>query len=261
MRIVVTNDDGWGAKGLTVLIRQMCRLGEVTVVVPDGTRSSMSNAISVNKRLYMRKLEDHEVNAIASNEEEKPQVFVTNGTPSDCVKLAIHELFSGDVTKIDLLVSGINHGSNSSINIIYSGTMGACFVAAEQGIKAIGFSLCDEAIDADFSFLEFHILAVVKDLYKREWRRGLCYNINAPKGELRGWRFTHQCLGHWAEEIEKRRDEEGREYFWITGYFVNDEIRSDKTDEAAIHNGYLSIQPCTVDMTNYAVLRYLSRVT
>ena len=141
MEIFITNDDGWGAKGILTIVRIMSKLGHVTVVAPDGARSGMSNAITVAQPIYLRQLNDPSWGA--EEWQKNVTVYTTNGTPSDCVKLAIDVVCEGDSSKVDLLVSGINHGSNAGINVIYSGTMGACFVGAEHGIPSIGFSIDD----------------------------------------------------------------------------------------------------------------------
>ena len=147
MEIFITNDDGWGAKGILTIVRIMSELGHVTVVAPDGARSGMSNAITVTQPIYLRPLNDP--NWGTEEWQKNVTVYTTNGTPSDCVKLAIDVVCEGDSSKIDLLVSGINHGSNAGINVIYSGTMGACFVGAEHGIPSIGFSIDDHSPEAD----------------------------------------------------------------------------------------------------------------
>ena len=151
MEILITNDDGWGAKGILTLVRILTQLGHVTVVAPDGPRSGMSNAITVQQPMYHRELNDPDW---GSEEWHKiATIYTTNGTPCDCVKLALDVLFDGDPARINLLVSGINHGSNAAINVIYSGTMGAVFVGAEHGIPAIGYSIDDHSMDADFSHM------------------------------------------------------------------------------------------------------------
>ena len=156
MEILITNDDGWGAKGILTLVRILTQLGHVTVVAPDGPRSGMSNAITVTSPIYLHPLDNPEWGT--EEWQKNATVYTTNGTPSDCVKLAIDVVFGGDSTKIDMLASGINHGSNAGINVIYSGTMGACFVGAEHGIPSMGFSIDDHHPDADFSHMERYLL-------------------------------------------------------------------------------------------------------
>ena len=237
MEILITNDDGYQANGIAVLIRQMERLGHVTVVAPDGPRSGMSNAITVARRMTLRLVEHT----------HRHDIYITNGTPADCLKLALNVIYHQK--RPDLMVSGINHGSNASVNVIYSGTMGACFVAAEQSIPAIGFSLCDHRDNADFSQLEPLIIPITNQLIRRGFPDGVCYNVNAPVGELQGIRFTRQARGHWDKEIAEHTDENGDKYYLLQGEFVNHEPDARDTDEYALAHHLVSICPCTIDMT------------
>lgn len=249
MEILVTNDDGWGSKGIITLVRLMTQLGHVTVVAPDDPQSGKGNAISVQQPLYLRRL----VNDQWGEDpwQENVDVFTTNGTPSDCIKLALNILYEGDEKRIDLVASGINHGSNASINVIYSGTMGACFVAAEHGIPAIGFSVCEHGPDPDFQFFEPYIVSIARNLTQQPMPYGVCYNVNAPSGEIVDVRTTRQARGHWEREMEERLDEYGDKYYWLVGDFINHEPDAEDTDEWALANGCISIQPCTIDRTAY----------
>lgn len=249
MEILITNDDGWGAKGILTLVRIMTQLGHVTVVAPDGPRSGMSNAITVNQPIYLRQLED--TNWGTEDWHKNATIYTTNGTPSDCVKLAIDVVFEGDSTKIDLLASGINHGSNAGINVIYSGTMGACFVGAEHGIPSIGYSIDDHSADADFSHMERYILELTRHLIEQKMPYGVCYNINAPVGALEGVKWTRQCRGYWTKEMIESTDEQGNKCYRLGGEFVNIEPEADDTDHWAMNNHYLSVHPCTIDQTAY----------
>lgn len=249
MEILITNDDGWGAKGILTLTRILTQLGHVTVVAPDGPRSGMSNAITVNQPIYLRRLED--ANWGTEDWHKNATIYTTNGTPSDCVKLAIDVVFEGDSTKIDLLASGINHGSNAGINVIYSGTMGACFVGAEHGIPSIGYSIDDHSADADFSHMERYILELTRHLIEQKMPYGVCYNINAPVGALEGVKWTRQCRGYWTKEMIESTDEQGNKCYRLGGEFVNIEPEADDTDHWAMNNHYLSVHPCTIDQTAY----------
>ena len=249
MEILITNDDGWGAKGILTLVRILTQLGHVTVVAPDGPRSGMSNAITVNQPIYLRRLED--ANWGTEDWHKNATIYTTNGTPSDCVKLAIDVVFEGDSTKIDLLASGINHGSNAGINVIYSGTMGACFVGAEHGIPSIGYSIDDHSADADFSHMERYILELTRHLIEQKMPYGICYNINAPVGALEGVKWTRQCRGYWTKEMIESTDEQGNKCYRLGGEFVNIEPEADDTDHWAMNNHYLSVHPCTIDQTAY----------
>lgn len=249
MEILITNDDGWGAKGILTLTRILTQLGHVTVVAPDGPRSGMSNAITVNQPIYLRRLED--ANWGTEDWHKNATIYTTNGTPSDCVKLAIDVVFEGDSTKINLLASGINHGSNAGINVIYSGTMGACFVGAEHGIPSIGYSIDDHSADADFSHMERYILELTRHLIEQKMPYGVCYNINAPVGALEGVKWTRQCRGYWTKEMIESTDEQGNKCYRLGGEFVNIEPEADDTDHWAMNNHYLSVHPCTIDQTAY----------
>jgi 5'-nucleotidase len=250
MEILITNDDGWGAKGILTLVRILTQLGHVTVVAPDGPRSGMSNAITVTQPIYLRPLND--LNWGTEEWHKKATVYTTNGTPSDCVKLAIDVIFNEDSSRIDLLASGINHGSNAGINVIYSGTMGACFVGAEHGIPSIGYSIDDHNPNADFSHMEQYILELTRHLLDEKIPYGVCYNINAPIGPLEGVQWTRQCRGFWSKEMIETTDEQGNKCFKLGGEFVNIEPDAEDTDIWSMNNHYLSVHPCTIDQTAYA---------
>lgn len=250
MEILITNDDGWGAKGILTLVRIMTQLGHVTVVAPDGPRSGMSNAITVAQPIYLRPLNDPDWGKEAW--QQKTTVYTTNGTPSDCVKLAIDVVFEEDSNKIDLLVSGINHGSNAGINVIYSGTMGACFVGAEHGIPSIGYSIDDHNMDADFSHMEKYILELTRHLIEEKMPYGVCYNINAPVGPLEGIKWTRQCKGFWSKEMIESTDKQGNQCYTLGGEFINIEPDAEDTDHWAMNHHYMSVHPCTIDQTAYA---------
>ena len=247
MEIFVTNDDGWGARGILTIVRIMSELGHVTVVAPDGARSGMSNAITVAQPIYLRELNDP--NWGTEDWQKNVTVYTTNGTPSDCVKLAIDVVCEGDSSKIDLLVSGINHGSNAGINVIYSGTMGACFVGAEHGIPSIGFSIDDHSPEADFSHMEKYILELTKHLLEEKKPYGVCYNVNAPIGELVGLKWTRQCRGYWSKEMIPAVDEKGEACYKLGGEFINIEPEAQDTDHWAMNNHYMSVHPCSIDQT------------
>ncbi len=242
MEILLTNDDGYQAKGLQTLIKLMRPFGKVTVVAPDGPRSGQSNALTATAPIRLRLLE----------EAENLRIFITNGTPTDCVKLALNEIFTEK--KPDLLVSGINHGSNAAINVIYSGTMGAVFEGCVNGILSIGYSLCDHSQNADFSTFEPYITSITKQMLAQGLPYGTCLNVNAPKGTIKGIKTARQCEGHWAKEFDKRIDPTGKPYYWMTGYFHNHEPEATDTDEWALANGYISVVPTKMDMTDYTML-------
>lgn len=245
MDILITNDDGWGAKGIVTLVKEMVVLGNVTVIAPESARSGQSNAITVNMPIRMHRLPE-------DSRFPEAAIYTCTGTPSDCIKLALNTVFRE--RKPDLVVSGINHGSNAAINVIYSGTMGACFVAAENGIPAIGFSLCDHNPDADFSFLKPYILPLTRQLLQQKAPYGVCYNINAPIGPLQGTRFTRQCRGNWVREMREYTDPNGGTFYLLTGEFSNHEPMAQDTDEWALGHGYVSITPDSIDMTVHSMV-------
>lgn len=240
MEILITNDDGFNSKGLLILVRQMQKLGHVTVVAPDGARSGQSSAISVMKPMRLKKIE--------CAENKNVDFYVSNGTPADCVKLALNVLYKDHYP--DLVVSGVNHGSNASVNVVYSGTMGAIFVAAEHNVPAIGFSLCAHEASADFSEIERYICPLTEKLLSRPFPYGFCYNINAPKGHVAGVRVTRQCNGYWEKEIKEYVDPNGEPFYWLVGEFVNCEPDNEDTDEWALSHGYISITPTSINMTD-----------
>ncbi|MGN0227899.1 MAG: 5'/3'-nucleotidase SurE [Paludibacteraceae bacterium] len=246
MNIVVVNDDGWGTAGIRMLAKEMTRLGHVTVIAPDGARSGNAAAITVTKPIYLRKIEDHDLNGA--------EVYVTNGTPADCVKIAREELFPD--SPIDLLVSGINHGSNASINTMYSGTIGACFVAAEKGIPAIGWSINSHEMDVDLHWIQPFLVEVTQHLLEEGIAPRTCFNINAPVGEIEGIRWTRQCLGHWQNELSPIDDlpDDVIKGWKLAGEFVNDEPSAADTDVWAMDHQLLAITPLTIDWTHYGSL-------
>lgn len=236
--ILITNDDGDTAKGIDVLTRLMMKLGDVIVMAPDGPRSAQSNALTVTHPIRFKKLE----------ESEGLIRYSCTGTPTDCVKLALNEVVD---KKPDLIVAGINHGSNAAVNIIYSGTMGAVLEGCESGILSIGFSICDHSANADFTHFEPFILQITEAALANGLPRGVCLNVNAPIGKIEGIRIARQCDGQWTKEFAKRIDPVGRAYFWLTGNFENHEPESEDTDEWALANGYISVVPSKIDLTAY----------
>lgn len=246
--ILVTNDDGISAPGLRNLIAIMKELGEVVVVAPDKPQSAMGHAITINNTLYINKVnldEDIEIE------------YSCSGTPVDCVKLAVHEILK---RKPDLCVSGINHGSNSSINVIYSGTMSAALEAGMEGIPAIGFSLLDYSWDADFKSAAGYIKKITQETIKNGLPKGVILNVNIPKlttENIKGVKICRQAHANWKETFDKRVNPQGRDYYWLTGEFVNED-KGEDTDEAALARGYISIVPVQFDMTAHHVIKDLN---
>lgn len=246
--ILVANDDGITAPGLRALIRVMNELGEVVVVAPDGPQSGMGHAITLNSTLRADRIT---IDSGAQTE------YSVRGTPVDCVKLAVNVLLP---RKPDLIVSGINHGSNSSINIIYSGTMSAAVEGALEQVPSIGFSLCDFSWDADFEHALDYIRNIAKEVLKNKIPLGTCLNVNIPKynGQpYKGIKICRQANANWEEEFDARKDPRGRSYYWLTGKFVNYDNGQD-TDEWALANYYISIVPITTDLTAHHAMQTLN---
>lgn len=236
--ILLTNDDGIDSDGILALTRMMMPLGDVVVFAPDGPRSGQSNAITVTQPIRFNKIQ----------EREGLVRYSCNGTPTDCVKLALNEVLD---RKPDVLVSGINHGLNSAINVIYSGTMGAVFEGCENDILALGFSIDDHSQHPDFSYFEPFVTRIVREALDRKLPYGVCLNVNAPRGEIKGVKVARQTRGYWTKEFERRSDPRGGFYFWMTGFFHNEEPEASDSDEWALREGYVSVVPTRIDMTAY----------
>ena len=239
--ILVTNDDGISAPGIRTLISIMNKIGEVVVVAPDSPQSAMGHAITINSTL-----ECSEVTFDKGPQKE----YSCSGTPADCVKLGINELLE---RKPDICVSGINHGSNSSINVIYSGTMSAAIEASIEGIPAIGFSLLDYRWGADFEPLKKYVKIITKTALKNGIPDGNALNVNFPKVEsskIKGIKICRQAKAFWIEKFDKRTNPQGKEYYWLTGEFIDKDKNID-TDEWALKNKYISIVPVKFDLTDH----------
>jgi 5'-nucleotidase len=238
--ILVTNDDGVNAPGLKVLIDVARKLGEVVAIAPDEGRSGMSHAITIKYPLRINKI----------REEEDFNFYSCSGTPADCVKIAVNHLLD---RKPDLLLSGINHGSNSSISVVYSGTMAAAIEGGLHGIPSVGLSITDFSSNPDFSGCILYGNEIIKKTLLGGMPRGSCLNINFPSfpaDEIKGIKICRQARGLWIEEFDKRMDPRRREYFWLTGYFENYEPEAEDTDEWALKNKFVSIVPVKIDFTD-----------
>ncbi|WP_396148988.1 5'/3'-nucleotidase SurE [Flavobacterium sp.] len=246
--ILVTNDDGISAPGIRALIDVMKQLGDVVVVAPDSPQSAMGHAITINNTLFINK-----VNFDSDVKEE----YSCSGTPVDCVKLAVNEILK---QKPDLCVSGVNHGSNSSINVIYSGTMSAAVEAGIEGIPAIGFSLLDYDWNADFEPIKNAIKTIASQVLENGLPEGVILNVNFPKlkeEELKGIKVCRQAKAFWKEEFDKRKTPQGKDYYWLTGEFINQD-KGEDTDEWALANGYISIVPVQFDLTAHHAIQKLN---
>jgi 5'-nucleotidase len=244
--ILITNDDSVNAKGIRSLIQTAKQFGRVVVVAPDKAQSGMGHAITINHPLRL-----HRVDLFDGVES-----YACSGTPVDCVKLAIYEVLK---CKPDLLLSGINHGENTSTNVLYSGTMSAAIEGAMEGIHSIGFSLADYASDADFSACQPFIEKIITKTLDNCLAVNTCLNVNFPNlsiDKIKGVRICSQAHAFWADRFDKRLDQFGNPYFWLTGEFA--EVNSqENTDLDALKNGYVSIVPTHFDLTNYQAIQTL----
>lgn len=249
--ILVTNDDGYDSKGIEAIIRIARCFGHVVVIAPETTQSGMSQAITMFNPLYLRR--------ISRNDDVVMYAF--SGTPVDCVKMGFDHLLRD--RKIDLVLSGINHGSNSAVNVLYSGTMGAAIEGSFYNCPAIGLSLDDHSPDADFEASVYFGKQIVRTVLESQLELPLCLNVNIPKGEpreIRGIRICRQNRGYWKEEFFSHKDPRGREYFWLTGEFINQEPQAEDTDEWALAHGYVSVVPVQVDLTDYKRIGELGKI-
>ena len=247
--ILVANDDGITAPGIRFLVEVMKEIGDVLVVAPNSPQSGMGHAITVGNSLRLDKVDMF----------DGVESYECSGTPADCIKLAKHYVLK-DV-KPDLVVSGINHGANTSVSVLYSGTMSAAIEAAIEGLPAIGFSLCDFKHDADFS----HVLPFVKKIAQEALESGIPHgvalNVNFPAisdQPIKGVRVCRQANAHWQENFDQREDPYGRKYFWLVGDFVNED-KGEDTDEWALSHNYVSIVPCQFDLTAHHALSELNK--
>jgi 5'-nucleotidase len=247
--ILVSNDDGITSKGIRILVSAMKKLGEVVVVAPDSPQSGMGHAITIGETL---RLSEEDIF-------EDVKAFKSSGTPADCVKLAKHHVLK-DRTP-DLVVSGINHGSNTSISVLYSGTMSAAIEGALEGLPSIGFSLCDYSSEADFSHVEEWVEKIAKQVLENGISKGVALNVNFPpkrNESIKGIKICRQADAKWQEEFDERIDPNGRKYFWMAGNFVNFD-KGEDNDEWAIANNYISIVPCQYDLTAHHAISQINK--
>jgi len=239
--ILVVNDDGISAKGIRTLIEIAKPFGEIVVVAPDGARSGMSHAITMNVPLRIKKVAQYD-NVVE---------YVTNGTPVDCVKLAQKVILK---RKPDLVLSGINHGANTAISLMYSGTMAAALEAAFEAVPAIGFSLLSYDSDADFSASRVVVKQILESVLSQSFPLHGCLNINIPDvpfDKIEGIKITRQANGFWKEDLIPHLDPHGQEYFWLTGEFLNQDEGTD-TDIWAVEHNFVSVQPVHFDLTDHS---------
>lgn len=247
--ILVSNDDGITSRGIRTLVDIMKELGDVLVVAPDGPQSGMGHAITVGDTLRLEQ----------SRIFEGVEAYECSGTPADCVKMARHFVLK-DQRQPDIVVSGINHGSNTSISVLYSGTMSAAIEGAIEGTPAIGFSLCDYSHGADFSHTGPYVKKIAEQVLRKGLPKGVALNVNIPPKRnepIKGIRVCRQANAKWVEDFVKRYDPNGRQYFWMTGNFVNFD-KGEDNDEWAIANNFVSVVPCQFDLTAHMAIPVLN---
>ncbi len=247
--ILITNDDGITAPGIMNLVEAVKDLGKIIVVAPDRPQSGMGHAITIGQPLRL-----HKVHAFGDIE-----AYACTGTPVDCVKLAVDKVLH---RKPDLCLSGINHGANHSINVIYSGTMSAAVEAAIESIPSAGFSLLDYNIEADFTGARKFARIVVKKMLETKLEKHTVFNVNIPSVPvelLNGIMVCKQAYAKYEEDFVERVDPNGRKYYWLTGEFVNFDNGTD-TDVWALANNYVSVVPVQFDLTNYVLMNRLKKL-
>jgi len=247
--ILITNDDGITAPGLQALTEAMSELGDIVVVAPDSPQSGMGHAITINNLLRLDAVRVH----------DNQKWYQCSGTPVDCVKIAIDKILPRTP---DLCVSGVNHGSNSSINVIYSGTMSAAMEGAIEGIPSIGFSLLNFSLDADFTGAKIYAKKIAKNVLDFGIPDGALLNVNIPKlpaSQIKGVKICRQAMAKWEEEFDERLDPNKRKYYWLTGKFINYDNGED-TDEWALMNGYVSVVPVKFDFTAHHAIPFLNKL-
>ena len=246
--ILITNDDGITAPGIRNLVEAVKDLGKIIVVAPDKAQSGMGHAITIGHPLRMTKVDMF----------EGVEAWQTTGTPVDCVKLAVDKILHG---KPDICLSGINHGANHSINVIYSGTMSAAMEASIESIPSIGFSLLDYSYEADFAPARHWIKKIVGSLLQKKLDKHLLLNVNIPAvglDKIKGIKICKQAYAKYEEDFEERKDPHGKKYYWLTGEFINFDKAKD-TDVLALKNNYISVVPVQFDLTNYTLKAQLEK--
>ncbi len=247
--ILVTNDDGVTAPGIRNLVEAVKDLGKIVVVAPDKPQSGMGHAITIGHPLRLTPVQYF----------EGIEAYQCTGTPVDCVKLAVDKVLH---RKPDLCISGINHGANHSINVIYSGTMSAAVEAAIESIPSIGFSLLDHSIEANFEGARKYARIIVQQMLKKKVDKHTVLNVNIPAVDeslIKGIRICRQAYAKYEEDFVERNDPNGRKYYWLTGEFVNFDKGRD-TDVWALENNYVSLVPVQFDLTNYVLKDKLQKM-
>lgn len=247
--VLVTNDDSVHAAGLQALIDVVRPHADVVVVAPWETHSGMSHAITIKVPLRLRKMK----------EEPGLKMYACNGTPADCVKIALNKVLD---KKPDMVVSGINHGNNASVSVFYSGTMAAAIEGCLNGIKSVGFSFLSYDPSAPLDTPIKYASKIFRQLLKNDLPGDTCLNVNIPDipaPKIKGIRVCSMARGAWKEEFDQRKDPAGRNYYWLTGSFHNFEPDNEQTDEWALNQGYVSITPISTDLTAWKAMNGIKK--
>lgn len=249
--IFITNDDGFNSLGIRRIIEVAKEFGRVVVIAPEKVQSGQSHSITLYDPLSIRNI----------SKGDDIEIYACNGTPADCVKMAFDHLLIGQ--KVDLVISGINHGTNASINVVYSGTLAAAIEGSLYGCPSVGFSLEDDDVNADFTASQHYCKKIITSIFENNLPEPTCLNVNIPKGELgriKGIKVSRQCNGIWKEEFASYQNPRKAYYYWLTGYFVNEEPLAEGTDLWALSQGYVSIMPVQIDLTNYKQMSYFQEI-
>lgn len=246
--IFISNDDSISAKGLYALIDFVSEFGDIFVAAPESPQSGKSSAITVEFPLRATRMPDY----------KGATMYSVSGTPVDCVKLALNSLMP---RMPDYIISGINHGANTGSSAIYSGTMGVVFEGNMLGIPSIGFSYLDHKANCDFGACEPIVKKVVRDVITKGLPENICLNVNMPKnGEIKGVKAAHAARGHWTHEFESGTDPHGREFFWLTGKYLNEEPDSTETDLYWLSQQYASVVPCRAEQTVFDAIKEIDNL-
>lgn len=244
--ILISNDDGYHAKGLLSLVEMVSGMGDVVVCAPDAARSGYACAISAENPLKLKLRRKY----------GNVEIWSCSGTPVDCVKIALSEICAG--RRPDIVLSGINHGDNASVNTHYSGTMGVAREGCMKYIPSVAFSLCDYRADADFSPLQSIVKQITKRVLSEGLPKGVCLNVNFPLAEsFKGVKVCRMAMGTWGNEIAKCWHPRGYDYYWMVGEYTNDEPLADDTDNYALTHGYVAITPTKIDITGYEMIEQI----
>jgi len=243
--ILISNDDGYHAKGINSLVDMVRDLGDVIVCAPERARSGFACAFSATAPLTLK----------LRRKMEEVEVWSCNGTPVDCVKMALAELCP---RKPDLVIGGINHGDNASVNTHYSGTMGVTMEGCMKYIPSVAFSICDYRDDADFEPLRPYVRKMVQRMLNEGLPRGICLNINFPLvAEYQGIKVCRMAFGTWGNEVTRCHHPRGYDYWWMVGTYTNDEPDAEDTDNWALQHGYIAITPTQMDVTAHQMIEQM----